>query len=241
MHPSFFAGGAPDYSPAQRLMLELISVHVPKCAGRSFALALERAYGPRAVYLDYGDRPLDPGSPMNVDPERFFAQFAAGEFPFAAGKRVIHGHFHVAKYRAVDRACRRITFLRHPVDRTISHHSFWLRTPRHGHRLHDHVLDERLGVVEFAQLPFMQHFYERVFFAGVQRGEFDFIGSFERLDEDMLRLEGLLERPLARFSANSGAGHKALGGAPESEVRARLAEVLAQDIAFYQRWCAGGA
>ena len=51
--------------------IEVISVHVPKCAGVSLRHVFESAYGDDAVLLDYGDRPADPTSPMNLDPREF--------------------------------------------------------------------------------------------------------------------------------------------------------------------------
>lgn len=215
-------------------MLRLISVHVPKCAGTAFAQTLQQAYGADKVYLDYADRPVDPSSPMHLDPEGFFESFAGGAFPFGAEVEVVHGHFNLRKYRAVDRACPRITFLRDPVDRTLSHYAFWQKLPRHGHRLHDYVLDRGLGIVEFARLPFIRHFYRDVIFGGVERDELDFVGSVETLERDMARLSALVGRPLAAFTTNVGPRDEVV----ESAVREELTDLLAGEIALYRRWCA---
>jgi hypothetical protein len=218
-------------------MLELISVHVPKCAGSAFALTLQHAYGEDAVFLDYEDRPVDPSSPMNLDLDGFVERFTAGPLRAIAAKQVVHGHFHVGKYRAVGSRCRRITFLRHPVDRTLSHFFFWQRLPRHGHALHDYVLDRGLSVIEFARLPYIRHFYERVFFGGIDRDAFDFVGSVERFADDIVRLSQLLDRPLDEFTTNVGAEDRRIRRAGDDALRDELSRLLADDVAFFHRWC----
>src|SRR5579875_762665 len=149
-------------------MLELISVHVPKCAGTAFRMALQQAYGRAELDLDYADRPLDPAAPMHLDPDGFFAR--RPEPP--AGARVVHGHFHAGKYRHLDEACPRIAILRHPVARTISHYEFWLRLAPAGHALHAYMRESGLDLLGFARLPFIRHAYARVLFAGLDRREF---------------------------------------------------------------------
>src|SRR6185437_16889602 len=100
------------------------------------------------------------------------------------GRKVVHGHFNIRKYKGVS-ARWRVTFLREPIDRALSHYFFWMKYPRHGHRLHDYVLDNQLGFLEFARLPMIRRFYSAVFFDGVDMGHFSFIGFHERLEEDL--------------------------------------------------------
>lgn len=143
-------------------MVELISVHVPKCAGTSFLESLTEAYGPDRVLRDYGDRPIDPTSPMNLDPEGFFSQARRSAAERLAPYSVVHGHFNLRKYDGV-RALR-ATFLREPIDRLISHYYYWQNTPPNGHTLHQYVLTQALSLIEFARLPMIRSFYAGVFF-----------------------------------------------------------------------------
>jgi hypothetical protein len=62
------------------LRVDLISVHVPKCAGTSLLAALERGLGSDAVYRDYRDGPGNPASPMNLDPDGFFERMGQSDF-----------------------------------------------------------------------------------------------------------------------------------------------------------------
>jgi hypothetical protein len=215
---------------------ELISVHVPKCAGSSFRVALQRAYGEDEVQLDYGDRVADPAAPMNLDPDGFLERVRAGGYAELAQKRVVHGHFHVGKYRYYTEPCRRITILRHPVDRTISNYHYWQHFDRHGHALHDYMLDRGLSLLQFARLPYMRHFYERVFFGGIERSVFDYVGSVETLQHDLSALSEMLGRPLGMFQTNLGPDASSVD-AEDPGVREELEQLLGSDIAFYRRWC----
>jgi hypothetical protein len=177
-------------------MIELISVHVPKCAGTSLLSALVGAYGAAAVYIDNEDAPGHPTSPVNLDPVGYFAGFGRSGYPFLAGKSVVHGHVHIGKYDCLPDRCLRATFLRHPVARAISHFRYWQQHPRRSHPLHHYMLDNQLDILRFAGLPLIRYFYSRTFFGGVDRSRFDFIGCVETLEPDLSRLGQMIGRPL---------------------------------------------
>src|SRR5882757_7508321 len=109
-------------------MLELISLHVPKCAGSALLEALKGIYGEENFYLDYEDQVIRPASPVNMDPEGYVRYFKTLREQKLAGKRVVHGHFYLPKYADLKDALR-ITVLRDPVDRLISHYFYWKITP----------------------------------------------------------------------------------------------------------------
>jgi hypothetical protein len=209
-------------------MLELISVHVSKCAGSSFLRALREAYGAQCVFADYSDRPGDPAAPMNLDP----AGFVAADHRLPMGIRAVHGHFHVDKYRSYPDSVPRVAFLRHPVERTLSHYHYWMQLPSVGHRLHDYVLARQLDLVAFARLPFIRRFYSGVMFRDVWMERFHFIGHFEMIRGDVEELGRLLGRTLELGTENAGAPRDELALA----TRVELEEILREDIDFYRRW-----
>lgn len=209
-------------------MLELISVHVSKCAGSSFLNALRNAYGPENVFEDYADRPGDPASSMNLDPDGFFA--AQPALPDAT--RVVHGHFHVDKYRRLPDSIPRIAFLRHPVERTLSHYHYWMQLPSVGHRLHDYVLSRQPDLLAFARMPLIRRFYLGVMFRDAWMERFHFIGRFESIQHDVAELGCLLGRDLELGTENTGAPRDELAVATRTELK----EILSEDIAFYRRW-----
>jgi hypothetical protein len=220
-------------------MLELISVHVPKCAGTAFFTALERTYGADAIYHDFLDRPTDPASHFNMDPDGYFERSPQAVAPHLENKRVVHGHFHVHKYRHITHPCLRITFLRHPVERLISHYFYWLKLPRFGHNLHDYFLDQRLTLPQFARLPLIRRIYCDVFFRDVDLKIFDFIGAAERSDADLERLSRLLGRNLKPDPANVNS-EPAYHDARQQILNDRsligqLTDLLSDDIELYWR------
>jgi hypothetical protein len=91
------------YTPYMRKII--ISVHVPKTVGRSFAVWLESVFGSGPIMRDNADRPIDPKSEMNIDPAGFLSRHgAARELP--KGAQVVHGHFWAKKYERTENAVR---------------------------------------------------------------------------------------------------------------------------------------
>jgi hypothetical protein len=217
-------------------VIELISVHVPKCAGASLGLALAKAYGPDAIFIDNASTPGHPNTPVNLDPVGYFASFRDSGYPFLRGKRAVHGHFHIRKYDFLAHRCVRVTFLRHPVARTMSHFYYWLQNPGGNHPLHHYMLDNRLDVVQFAQLPLIRHFYVRTFFGGVDRNRFDFVGCVEALDRDLPRFMKLIGQRLDMPTEN--VTPRGSDRADDPAIVEQLAGILADDIGFYRQWCA---
>jgi hypothetical protein len=215
----------------------IISVHVPKTAGMSFAVWLESVFGSGQIVRDYGDRVINPKSEMNVDTAGFLSRHgAARQLP--QGALVVHGHFWAKKYERIENAFR-ITFLRSPIERTISHYYFWLNTPGNGNSLHQRVLDEGMGILDFARLPQMRGFYRNYFFRDVNMAGFDFIGDTSFFDEELGRLEALLGVAGSRATVNknpeadySSKQEAALATGP---VRDELAEILTDEVAFYRQ------
>lgn len=220
-------------------IVELISVHLPKCGGTALRHALENSFGADRVLLDYDDRPLDPTAPMNLDPIGFRERALASGYEELDRYDVVHGHLWPAKYDGISNATR-ITVLRHPLPRTISHYFFWRDYRRHGHVLHDYMLDHDLTLVEFARLPMISGFYRDVFFRDVDPAMFDLIGDVTEMDSTVSRLEDLVGRrlPLAEVNTNPANGYtttreQILANAPK---RRALEAELAEDIAFYREW-----
>jgi hypothetical protein len=76
------------------------------------------------VLADYGDRPNDPVSPMNIDPHGFLDGCRQQNTRTLANKAAVIGHFWIAKYEGVA-ADVRATILRDPISRAISQFFFW--------------------------------------------------------------------------------------------------------------------
>lgn len=208
--------------------LELISLHVPKAFGTSLREVLVRKYGPERVAVDY-----------EVSIETCSEQERLMRPPLAPTVAIVHGHFPAIRYADVP-ARRRVTFLRDPVARTISHFFFWQVEPRHGNALHDRLLDERLGLIEFAKLPAIRRFYSDIVFGGCDMQSFDLVGVVEDLNRDWPRFQRLIgiDTTLPHLNRNRYPGYSEIAArvmADPGLIR-ELRRILAEDIMFYARF-----
>ena len=144
-------------------MIEIISVHVPKTAGSTFDRIIGQAYGGYSkVFHDY--KPSPDNSKLTADTE------------------VIHGCFPISKYLEEYPDAKKITWLRHPISRVISHYFFFKTLPKS-----DVAFDmEKITVLDFAKTPEMRNHMTK-FVEDLKY--FDFVGIQEFLSEDLEELQ----------------------------------------------------
>lgn len=208
--------------------LDLVSLHVPKALGTSLGEVLIAHYGATRVAGDYG-----------VSLESSPAELRLRRPVLPSSATVVHGHFPAVRY--ADQPARlRVTFLRDPVRRTISHFFFWQTEPWHGNALHDRLLDERLGLLEFARLPAIRRFYADTVFGGCDMRSFDLVGIVEDLARDWPRFQRLtgVSRQLPHLNRNRYPGYAEIIDHVMSDAALlrELRSILAEDIEFYARY-----
>ena len=219
-------------------MNPIVSVHTPKCSGISFRSWLEGVFGEEAILFDYADRPIDPQSQMNTDPDQFLARNLANTV-LPGGKSVVHGHFWAKKYLNIDGALF-VTFLRDPVERLISHYYYWLSVEHSGHSLHRRVVLDEMDIVEFARLPEFSGFYRYFFVRDFDMRRFAFVGDAGRYDAEIGRLETLLGVTGAHLRRNEN-GHQRYAEEKrrileDAGLVARLRDCMRDEIAFFEAW-----
>jgi hypothetical protein len=173
--------------------------------------------------MDYESRPLITGSDSSAPPLD----------PHIAA---VFGHFRPARYDHI-RPATRCTILRHPVDTLISIYFFWKTCPRHANPVHDKFLAESPTLESFAKYEGIRRLMSQTYFGGYDIRQFDFVGFYEHLDEDLDSLGTLLGMDLdPKFHANK----TETGWAERDQIfadRKRLRTVesyLEDDIAFYE-------
>lgn len=198
----------------------MVSLHFPKAAGSALKSQLLQMF-PQDMVLDYDNDPL-----VNAD-------MTPAAFP--VGKRVVHGHFRALRYSPTDAYW--MTFLRHPVDNLISIYFFWTSLAAPTHELHRRFLQERPSLPDFAKFPGIQRLMSETYFGGFDMSRFDFIGFHETRDKDIARLAKETNLPFdADIYANKTAEHGDRRDAEQdAATRAILTDLLAEDVAFYER------
>jgi hypothetical protein len=141
----------------------LLSLHVPKCGGTSFAHMLQRVYGPR-LWLDYGV---------------VFTRSQARRELVPPGTACIHGHFEADAFSDLYPGAPLITWVRHPVERLASNYYYFLRCPGKDDFFSRKLHEEHLDIRQFAELEGMRNVMAR-HFAGVPLEAFRFVGVMER-------------------------------------------------------------
>lgn len=84
-------------------------------------------------------------------------------------------------------------WLRDPVERIASYYDFWLGTEPHGNPNHDEFLRRGMSLAEFARWDPVRMEFAQKYVAGLEPGDFTFIGITERYGDDLARLADLLE------------------------------------------------
>jgi Sulfotransferase family len=155
--------------------VELISVHIPKTAGMTFLYVLYQVYSLDLVLWDH---------PSGVKYE------PTSSTPLH--KRVIHGHFMTHKYDGFFPNAIRITWVREPIVRLISHYLHIKNRPLDKNNpVHMEVVEKNLSLLQFAEIPDMQNFMSS-YTAGRQLTDYYFVGVQEFFNEDLFALKKML-------------------------------------------------
>jgi hypothetical protein len=214
--------------------MPIISVHTPKVAGSTFLQHLRATFGEASLLLDYGDDPADISSRWSIDPESARTDPITTIAPY----RVVHGHFHPAKYNALDEAFR-LTFLRHPIDNVMSIFRFWSVNPpgTWDSPLFRYFKENNLSVQRLAMLPAIRFLYSQTYFGGFDMSRFDFVGDYRDYTQELRRLG---DRVGIEFDLTLR-----LNITPEIQDNnlqealldtGTLSDILAEDISFYERY-----
>lgn len=212
----------------------IISLHLPKTAGTSFGAALQRHFGD-GLRRDYDDLPLNtPVAERQAAALR--ACLAQADAPAAT---CVHGHFLPVKYLlgAQHAGARFVSWMRHPVDRLLSHYFFWRKhappSPRHAvhHRMHA----EDWSLERFCLAPELRDVYTQFLWA-FPLEYFEFIGITEHYEDDFAHFSRTyLDGAVAPPRLNVGERGKDGAYRIDPALRARIEEFHARDMALYQR------
>jgi hypothetical protein len=212
----------------------MISVHVPKTAGSSFAATLLDHYG-SSLLRDYADFPINTPT-YERNKAALQASIVNSERDFG-DVECIHGHFLPIKYLLLSdkRATTFITWMRDPVERILSHYFFWTRhfDPETAPPLHRRVVEERWSLERFCLAEEVRNLYAQ-FFYGFPLERFSFIGITEFYNDDFeFFSKQYLNADLKPKNLNVGSDAKCYQ--ISASLRRRIAEFHSQDMSLYRR------
>lgn len=213
----------------------IISVHLPKTAGKSFEAALKTRFG-GSLLEDYATFPMN-----TPEYERNRTALAASlinaDADFSTAE-CIHGHFLPVKYllMATRRELTFVTWVRNPVQRLLSNYYYWRRTyqAETAPALHRKMAEENWSVERFCLGAEMRNMYAQ-FLWGFPIENFDFIGVTEFYDQDLAYFaQRFLGVPVEPQRVNVGATQ---GGAYEIDeaLRSQIEGFHERDMELYQR------
>ena len=157
----------------------VISVHIPKCAGTSFRSVLQRHYGPR-LWANYGT---------------IFTREQADRTRVPGATACIHGHFLADAFDDLFPQAQLITWVRHPVERILSHYHFFLRNPGIADGCCQTLHRDRLSLRQFADLDWMRDQMTR-YLAAKSFGAFAFVGVTEQYAQSLAQFRAVFGGPV---------------------------------------------
>lgn len=203
----------------------LFSVHIPKTAGTSFARALEARF-PGKIAFYYGVKDPKTTEGLNV-PREALAEAAAGLG--ARGFEALHGHYPLRFVEPLltDPSRQVWTWLRDPVDRTLSHFDFYKERPLELAKFADAVKEGRLGVERFAKKQTIRDLQSR-YLEGFALADLAFVGVVEQFELGLALLFGE-EAPTLKRRFNATEARSTV----DPSVRDLIASLNARDMQLY--------
>ena len=99
----------------------ILFIHIPKTAGTSFRIGLERIFGCQRIIQDYGpDATETDDALLHLYHQKPFKPAYVAEIAFKCRASVVGGHFPVSRYIKVFPGATAISFVREPLQRCYS-------------------------------------------------------------------------------------------------------------------------
>lgn len=183
----------------------LISLHLPKTAGSSFASSLSSQFGDK-LKKDYSDYPLHKSS--SIRHSNALIHSGLNFFKYEKNIKCIHGHFLPLKYKYLRTRKKKqyITWMRDPAERLASQY-FYMRRHYSEEKIKQQTLlkkmiDEDWSLERFCLGKELQNTYSK-FLWRFPIHKFNFIGIVEHYDTELDYFSNaFLDEPLKHYHQN---------------------------------------
>jgi len=129
--------------------------------------------------------------------------------------------------------------LREPVENLISIYYFWqhlISIGQGGHALFEHVKNQRLSLLEVAEIPRMRRLMSSSYFGGYDMRRFDVVGTHDNRTAFVEAVSHLIGVPLSadiRVNVTSPSQERE-NVLADAKLIAKLRNLLQDDIRFYE-------
>lgn len=188
------------------MLPKFMSIHIPKTAGTTWFSIIKELYGDKLHH--------QVGNIRHPDAEEFF---------------VIHGHYDINFYGELSRQRPCITFVRHPVERVLSHYYYWLVTPDPRNPECNRMVNEKWNLEKFVTEVRPNIMASLM---GPDLSRFDFIGIKEIFSISLSRFQiqyGVEHIPIVQ-NQKVGLGKKYAN----DEVKKLILEKNQEDLQIYK-------
>lgn len=216
--------------------------HIPKCAGTTLSAYLQGHFPRRLIFSMNGRQPM-------ASVENFRRLPASKRHRYALIKGHLAGHL----FDDIHPNCLRITILREPVDRIVSHYFYARRTP--AHYLYEKIAREGLSLRDYIEKDVSHELrnHYTLHFSGLSREEaernpeaalakalerlrrYDLVGFQDDLPAfiEQLRHTANLRLPFPEKKVNVTKDRRSVAEIDEA-TRVAVEEANALDVRFYQ-------
>ena len=153
----------------------VISIHIPKTGGTSFGEILEVVYGEN-LWVNY---------------EFQWKREISAKASIPNGTECLHGHFEFDAFDEIYPEALKITWLRDPVDRTISLYNHIMNKPDPDNDIIMEVHHSKPSLIDFSSIPWVSN-NALNYLGGSKPEDFAFIGFLESFSESLSRCTKLL-------------------------------------------------
>lgn len=210
----------------------IVSVHIPKTAGRSFQHDLAVTFGPRLL-ADYGDFVELDTPEAHVHNARRRAEAAANSADIAGRYDVIHGHFTARKYADIFSDTTLVTIVRDPYQHAMSSYEHALRSAQMTHPDIRRFHQQRMSAVDLIE-AYPDH--QNRYLDGVPLEAFALVGLTEQYAKTVALFGTIVGTTMPRTRLRRNVNPRKAAEAYEipPDVRRAVDRLRGQDVETYR-------
>ena len=153
----------------------IISLHIPKTGGSSFGDIL------RSVYKDK----------LWVNYDRQWSKSAVTNTKLPNNMECFHGHFEFDAFEEMFPTAIKITWIRDPVERTISLYNHIMHRPDKKNDMIMKIYEQKPSLLEFSRIPWVKN-HSLVYLGDAKPSDFAFIGFVDSYSDSLKTCAKLL-------------------------------------------------